>query len=222
VPSYPTWKLKEAKNLREEECILLFDAARKDSPRAHLMIALSYNACLRVSELVHIRVSDFMWEASKLSIIPLKKAGKRKVRARDGKIYTVERDLPNPVEYPMPQVIMDMAFDYIQDHQLKGDEYLFPGRANSCKIVKYNCPGGHITKRQVQYIFDRVAGAAGIKIKGRGIHSLKHARLTEVASKTKDPYLVKELGRHSSVTMSDIYVQYSNVQEKVNEIGGRT
>ncbi len=84
------------------------------------------------------------------------------------------------------------------------------------------CPGGHITKRYLQEVFRDVLEEAGIYVPGRGIHSLKHSRLTEVAMKTKDPYLVKELGRHASISMSDHYVRYVKLAQKVDEIGGRS
>ena len=70
-------------------------------------------------------------------------------------------------------------------------------------------------------MFDRICKKAGLKLPGRGPHSLKHGRLTEVAKKTRDPYMVKELGRHESITMSDHYVRYLETQEAVAKIGGR-
>jgi len=66
-----------------------------------------------------------------------------------------------------------------------------------------------------------VCREAGVKVPGRGIHSLKHARLTEVAEKSKDPFLVKAMGRHASIAMSDHYVKYVQMREKTEQIGGR-
>lgn len=218
------WALTDAKNMQEVELTRLFEVAKKLGPKTHLMVVLAYNGAMRVSELVHVKVSDFNFSTGKISIIPLKKAGKRRVKGRDGKVRTIEKPLPRPIDCPLPPNIMDMVKRYIQQTHLSGTSWLFPGRGSreACHVVKLECPGGHITKRAVQKIFDKACHGAQIKMPGRGIHSLKHARATEVAEKTKDPYLVKEICRHGSVTMSDHYVKYVNLREKVNEIGGRT
>lgn len=217
------WVLTDAKNLREDETAKLFAEAKKHSRRGHLMVVLAYNGAMRVSELVHVRVSDFRFEAGKLMIIPLKKAGKKRIKGNDGKMRTIEKPLPKAVEYPMPEVVMEMCRKYIKDEHLSPDSFLFPGRAGdgTCNIVKMECAGGHITKRGVQKIFDRICTDAKIKVVGRGMHSLKHGRLTEIAKKEKDPFLVRDLGRHSSVALSNSYVKYVELQEKVNKIGGR-
>ncbi len=217
-----TWALTDAKNMRDEEIEKLFASAKKLGRRAHLVIALSYNGALRVSELVHIKVEDFNWATGKLSMIPLKKAGLKRIRQANGTIKVVDKPLPKAIEYPLPSAIMEMAQKYIKAEKLT-EGFLFPGRAGSgsCFVVKLECAGGHMTKRGMQKIFDAVCTDAGIKVPGRGIHSLKHSRLTEVAQKTKDPYLVKEVGRHGSVSMSDKYVKYVEFQDQIEKLGGR-
>lgn len=217
-----TWKLTDAKNPREEELQRIFGEAKKDSPRTHLMIVLAYNGAMRVGELIHLKVSDFNFPAGMALILPLKKAGKKRVKGQDGKVRIVDRPLPKKVEYPMPAAIMELVSKYIKSERLKPESWLFPGLcAKSCNVLKLECLGGHITKRAVQKIFDRVCRAAEAKVPGRGIHSLKHGRLTEVAKKSKDPFLVKEAGRHSSVALSDKYVKYIDFQEQMRQIGGR-
>lgn len=217
-----TWQLSDAKNMRDEEIERLFAAAKKHGPRTHLMIVLSYNGALRVSELVHIKIQDFNWATGKMTMIPLKKAGLKKVRKSDGTVQTIDKPLPKAIEYPLPAAVMEMARNYIKKERLK-EGYLFPGSAGkgSCFVVKLECPGGHLTKRAVQKIFDAVAVSAGVKVPSRGIHSLKHSRLTEAAQKTKDPYLVKEIGRHGSVAMSDKYVKYVEFQADIERLGGK-
>ena len=218
-----TWSLKDAKNLQESDISKLFTEAKKLGILPHIAIILAYNGALRVSELVHIKVRDFNWATGKLTMIPLKKAGKKKKRLPDGTMTTVERGLPTPIEYPLPGSIMAAAKEYIRVGKLDPEGWLFPGfvRPGGCHIVKLECPGGHLSKRKMQMIFDEVAILAKIKIPGRGIHSLKHGRLTEIAQKTKDPYFVKEAGRHSSIALSDHYVKYVNLKAKIEEIGGR-
>jgi len=217
------WTLKDAKNPSEAEIEKLFDAARKAGPYEQMICSLAYNGALRVSELIHIRVKDFNFTTGRMSMIPLKKAGKRRIKQSDGTYKTVDNPLPDPVEYNLPMNVMQLTKDYIKRNRLKDEDWLFPGyvRPNGCHIMKLECPGGHVCKRKVQAIFSRLLVKAGIGVPGRGIHSLKHGRLTEVARKTKDPYLVKEMGRHSSIVMSDHYVRYANMRERTDEIGGK-
>lgn len=216
-----SWRLRDAKNMRPDEFDRLLQTAKKYDRRIHLMVVVAYNGAFGVSELIHLKVKDWNFKSSKVSIIPLKKAGKRRIRTAEGKIKVVDRALPMAIDYPMPKNVVAAVEKYVKDNEFASDSFLFPGRAKTCLVVKLECPGGHISKRMVQWIFDRLATEAGIKVKGRGMHSLKHARLIEVATKTKDPYLVREMGRHESVTMSDHYVRYVELQEKVNEIGGK-
>lgn len=214
-----TWRLTDAKNPLEDELARLFAAAKKDGPRSHLLIVLAYNGALRVSELIHLKVSDFNFQTGKVKILPLKKAGKKRFRGPDGRVRMVDKPLPAPIECPFPDIALQLTRKYLA--LAKPSDWLFPGASASCRIVKFQCPGGHMSKRAVQKIFDRLAIAAGVKVPSRGIHSLKHGRLTEIARKSKDPFLVKAVGRHASISMADHYVKYVDYQERLNEIGGQ-
>ncbi len=216
-----SWSLDGKKNLDKEELNGLFVAARKDGLRTHLMVALAYNGAFLVSELIHLRVDSFSFRKGTISFIPLRKAGRRRVRM-NGRIRVVSRNLPDPVEYPLPKNVLTAVRKYVDTMGLSSKSFLFPGRTRkSCKLVKFKCPGGHISKREVQGIFDRIAKAAGVKLPGRGIQALKHTRLTEVARKTGDPDIVSEIGHHNSSVMGNHYVRYTNLSEEVNEIGGK-
>ena len=213
-----SWQLKDAKNMRPDEFDRLLVAAKKYDRRIHLMVVVAYNGALRVSELVHLKVKHWSFGDSKVAIIPLKKAGKRRLRQEDGKIKVVDRQLPSPIDYPMPKNVTSAVEKYVKDNELPPDSFLFPGRSKSCMVVNLECPGGHISKRMVQWIFDRLSSEAGIKVKGRGIHSLKHARLTEIARRTKDSQFIKDVGRHASTSMSDAYVDFA---DRIEDIGGK-
>ena len=213
------WALKDSKNLRPDELDKLFRKAKQYGERAHLWVTLAFNGAFRVSELIHFRVPDFNFQSRRISMVPLKKAGIRHVRGLDGKVRIIDKPLPDPVDYPLPSEVMEMVRKYAQREKLR--EWLFPGDCHSCHIVKLNCPGGHITKRFVQKTFRRILVDAKIEMPGRGIHSLKHARATDVAKKTKDPFMVKQICRHESVAMSDHYVKYVKFHETVEELGAR-
>jgi len=218
------WALTDAKNPQEEELTKLFKAAKKAGSRAHLLIILAYNGALRVSELVHIRVSDFNWSTARMRMIPFKKAGRRRIKQNDGTFKMVDKPLPDAIEYPLPASTVALVRVYVEAQKLKSGSWLFPGSVTpkGCHVVKLKCPGGHLSKRKAQMLWDVVCKEAGVKVPGRGIHSLKHARGTEVARKTKDPFLVKEMLRHGSVAMSDHYVKYVNIKDQVEKIGGRS
>jgi len=211
-----SWKMTAAKNLKPAELDRLFEAAKKYDRRVHLMVMVTYNGAFMVSELIHLKVKHFDFAGSKVSVIPLKKAGRRRMKTTDG-VKMVDRALPEPIIYPMPKNVIAVVEKYVRENELTPESFLFPGKSKSCAVVKLECPGGHISKRMVQWIFDRLSEEAKIKIPGRGIQSLKHSRLVEVAGKTNDPQLVRELGRHNSPLMGEEYVKF--VQD---QIGGKT
>jgi len=168
----------------------LLEASEKEGPREHLMIVVSYGGALRVSELIHLRVRDFDFESGEIKTIPLRK------RSRNRASSTLDLEIIVKVKA------------YVEAGKLSKDSYLFPGRTKkSCHIVAFpDCSGGHISKREVQLLFDRVAEAAGIKKLGRGIQALKHAKLLDVARKTMDPKVIKEMGKYSTYSMSIKYI----------------
>lgn len=167
----------------------LLSLARKEGSRTHLMILLAYEGALRVSELIHIRVRDVDFKGGMISLVPLRR---RKTPSQ----WQVEPNVLDPVEA------------YIAEMSLPTEAFLFPGRTKkSCTVVSFRCTGGHISKREVQLIFDRVARAAGLKKRGRGIQYLKHARLMAVAEKTNDPGMIQKIGRYGSPVMSARYIE---------------
>lgn len=182
------WTLSEEKNLEDGELSKLFNAAKADGPRTRLMIILSYHGALRVSELVHLKVACFHFDDCIVSVTPVKKIHR-----------------PKPVDVIFPRAVMELVRRHVDVESL--GRWLFPGNVKKCWLKNY-CAGGHVSKREVQKTFDRLCRATGIKLPGRGIHSLKHTRLVDVASKTKDPQRVKEAGRHASVTIADGYFRF--------------
>lgn len=181
--------------IQKGEIRKLLSLARNMGRREHLMILLSYGVALRVSELVHIRVSDFDFASSSVQILALR----RKYRDK--------------ISCPIDPSILDEVDSYISEEGLNKDSYLFPGRARkSCNIVSYDCPGGHISKREVQIIFDRLATKAGVKKRGYGIQALKHARLLDVAKKTRDPFEVQRVGHYGALAMGARYIERADAE----------
>lgn len=181
--------------------------SQRHSSLAHVLVSTGYNGAFRVCELTHLKVSDFDFSCNKVSVIPAKKA------RRQGK------DLPAAIDYPMPANAMALVGRWISEQGLSSDSWLFSGNVSMCRVVKYPCEGMHLSTREAQRIFDEVLRMARVKLQGRGIHTLKHARLTDLAKKTKDPWFVKAAGRHESISMSDVYVRYSDLPIRVRRIG---
>lgn len=182
------WTLSEEKNLEDVELAKLFEAAKADCPRTRLMIILVYHAALRVSELVHLKVLCFRFDENIVSVTPVKRIHR-----------------PKPVDVILPHPVIELVRRYVMLES--PGRWLFPGNVKKCWL-KNHCAGGHISKREVQKTFDHLCRETGLKLPGRGIHSLKHTRLVDVAEKTKDPQRVKEAGRHASVTIADGYFRF--------------
>jgi len=202
------WKLKAGKTFTDDEFMQFFAVARRSEPRIHLMMLLTYHAALKVSELIHLKVSDVVSEERKLLVVPSKKSRIWRSKGADGKVVIEDVDLPPSVPASIPQIVIDVAIDYILATKLaKG--FLFPGHTKTCPVIGRKCKGGHISKRDVQYLFNQICDKAGIQYHGRGIQSLRHVRLTKIARRTKDVHLVQEIGRHASVGMSRHYVNFA-------------
>lgn len=183
-----SWEMPRDKHLEPQELGKLFAAAREAGLLVELMMTLSYHGALRVSELVHLKIPNFRFKDDMVLIMPVKKAPQ-----------------PQLIEVELPHHVMQSVRRYITAGKLS--QWLFPGNTTKCWL-KRKCSGGHISKREVQKTFDELTQKIGIKRLSLGMHSLRHTRLIEVAQKTKDPRLVKEIGRHASVTMGDSYLRF--------------
>lgn len=195
-------------------------SARASSLRDYALVGLCYNAALRVCELIHLKVSDFDFEDGFVDIIPAKRTHTETI-CKNGRTLVSQRPLPRPIHYPLPWSVVRLTQRWIAHQHLSSEDWLFPGTSSSCLVIGANCAGGHISKREVQRIYHRLAGASGIDRSGRGIHSLKHSRLIEFAQKSRDPWFVRDAGRLASVVTSDVYVRHVTMQETIEAIGGK-
>ena len=197
----------------------LLAAARRHSQKAHVLLALCYNGAFRVCEALHLKVDDFNLEEGLVRTIPARRARATNVTV-DGRTVALARPLPDPVVYPLPFNVVHLASQWIKDQSLVSGNWLFCGNTKSCAVIEYKCLGGHMAKREAQRIYQRAAQAAGLNRNGRGIHSLKHGRLLELAEKTMDPWFVKAAGRMRSVVTADVYVRHARMRKTMSQIGG--
>lgn len=215
------WVLDEELCLTEAERHKFIEYARKLPLRLYVLLALVFNAAMRCVEVVHLHVSDLLIDNEALVIIPAKKGRKKEIKGDDGKIEVIIPPPTSPVPYPLPPEVVTILREYIAADGLGPHDWLFPGRTRNCDWLRGSCPSGHLSRRSVQRAWSRLAAMAGLQRPGRGVHALRHTRLTEWAEKTHDPFAVRDAGRLSSIQMASYYVARVNLKEKTRQVGGR-
>ena len=202
------WTLNARRTLSVVEVRRILRNAQSRSARDYVLLALTFNLAALVSEVIHLKVREFDFEGHLVQIVPLRKA-------------TQKRALPAPVVYPVMKDVSLLVRNWIRANALRKSDWIFQGRARSCRLLKYPCSGGHLTRRQAQRIFDIAIRRAHLKVKSRGIHALRHARLTQIARRSRDPWLVRDAGRLRSVAHGIAYVQFVKMNQYLRDIGGK-
>mgnify|MGYP001584871537 CR=1 FL=1 len=191
----------KTRHLHETQVDRLLRVARLYSQKAHIWLALTYNAALRLCEALHLKAYDLDTTTYQLNITPAKK------KTPQGIWYQLNRD------------VGVLLRQWIMLNELDPNDWIFPGKAKPCSLKTITCSGGHMSRTSARSLFDRVAKSADLKVHGRGLHCLRHSRLTELAMKTKDPEFVRLAGRHETLSMSDVYVTYPDLRERLEAIG---
>lgn len=203
------WRLKPQHRLTEEQYMVILEEASRKA-RDWMLLFTPGNTGLRISEVLHLRVSDFD-RATGIQIIRRKK----KVLERD--TLAVAREL------------YDYFDQYVAEEELDADDWLFPGRCGPCyrkitergKVLRREklCTGGHLTIRRVQAIWDKILERANLKMKGRGIHTLRHYDLTRFYRVNKDLRATQLRAGHSSPITTTIYADVVEMEEKAQAAG---
>lgn len=79
------------------------------------------------------------------------------------------------------------------------------------------CPGGHVSIRAWAKRWMSLMKDLGIYMKGRGVHSVRHASITRVYNKTRDIMVAKEFAGHESLEMTKNYT-HIELKEKVSQL----
>lgn len=212
------WNSNPAKVLTDDELKLILETAKTFPDNVYTAIILAYNAAMRITEVLHCKVSDFDFRSSTMAMYPLKKSRKKKVVDEvSGEIKILPAKRPERAMVHMPDTAMEVVRKYVASHELPGDSYLFPGKAR-CTVDW--CEQGHAHRQVYHEAFRAILNKLGIYMPERGIHTLKHARLTHVAMATKDPFKVQRFSRHSSIEMAAHYVNYVQDKDIVKAVGG--
>lgn len=90
----------------------------------------------------------------------------------------------------------------------------------SKEIREEFCRGGHIHIRSIQSRFALVLADAGLRVRGRGIHTLRHAFAIEMYKNTKDLSKVKQLLGHESIITTQGYATAIDTKETLEKLDG--
>ena len=217
-PQANRWRLKPQHRITEDNVKAILEEAGR-SPRDWTLLFVTGNTGLRISEILHLHVQQIDRNSGVECV-------RRKKKELEEDVLAVSRDL------------FDYVDEYVKQAGLKPDDYLFPGEAGECwrtvairergedgRLVTTGrrrekvCDGGHLTIRRAQAIWDRVLRAVGLKVKGRGIHTLRHYDLTRFYAATKDLRATQLRAAHSSPVTTTIYADVVEMQEKADVAG---
>jgi integrase len=199
------WNLSNPKKITEAQYEKVLDAASY-SPRDWMLIFLAGNLGLRISEVLHLRASDFDPTTGAVRVI------RRKKRDLQAEALDVADEI-----FPFVQ-------QYIEDQKIGAKNWLFSGGCKPCwrkwkgqrqKI----CSGGHLTVRYAEKVWDRLTEKTGIKVPGRGIHSLRHFDATRYYERTRDLRATQKHLGHFSPLITQVYADVVEMKERANKVG---
>lgn len=212
------WKLKPQHRITEAQFQAILNMAAR-RPRDWTLLFVSGNTALRISEVLHLHVKNFDRNSGIQCI-------RRKKKTLSPDVLAVAHELFGYVER------------YVEQTGLQPEDYLFPGDCGVCwrkvtirergrggKFVTKEtrrekvCDGGHLTVRRAQAVWDRILTRLGLKVEGRGIHTLRHYDLTRFYAATKDLRATQLRAGHSSPITTTIYADVVEMQEKADVAG---
>jgi len=193
-----SWSLPEAKIINPDELHRILEVAKKNSERDYVFFAICANTGLRLCEVGHIQKSDV--RGDRLTIIRRKK-----------KILKTERI----------DIVPALA-EILSEWTKRLDcGYIFRGECAPCFIRRTKgepeqvCIGGHISLRAIQRRWELAIAEAGLRVPGRGIHSLRHFAITQFYAKHRDLRAAQLFAGHSSSTITERYASVLDMKEKI-------
>lgn len=176
-------------------------------PRVHLVVRIAGNMGWRIGEIIHIRVEDVDLANHRIKKWVLKKKGDR----RDQKVL---KPLSRLVEAHLAKFIGKRKAGWLFEGVDTGKCGVFEGKKQAGR-----CPGGHMSKRFFQSEFVAACKRAKVpRMKGQGIHALRHTFAFRAAGKLKDAFKIRDLLDHADVSMANVYVQSSNQGDALNKM----
>ena len=192
-----SYGLPVEKIITPEDVRSILAIAKKHSERDHLFFCVAANTGLRLSEVGHLMVDDVL-SNNRLLVTRRKKKELR----------------PEIIDVAAP--IHAMLVERAKQYECG---YLFPGRCAPCfirhrsKPPEQFCIGGHTSLRDIQRRWSLTIAEAGLLMRGRGIHSLRHTAITSVYNTTRDILKAQIFAGHSSPTITMSYAHVLDMQE---------
>ena len=155
-----------------------FDRSLPEGERNYVIVEVLYGCGLRVSELVHLKLSNIYVEEQYLQVI-----------GKGDKERWV----------PINERALSLMLSYIHNVRSHVDV-----KAGEEKIVFLNRRGHRLTRQMVFIMLRDAVAAAGIK-KKVSPHSLRHSFATELVENGADLRAVQEMLGHESISTTEIY-----------------
>lgn len=194
------WNLQAELVPSRDEMAKILSMIRGEDERYYVLFAFLANTGLRISEGIHVKVSDLV----------------------NGKVIVVRRK--KRVLKKSTMEVSDDVWKLISKWAEGKKGYLFPGNSAPCIVCRSNgkveqiCKGGHLHLRTAQTRWKLTLAKCGLHMKGRGIHQCRHYFGTQMYAETKDLRATQKALEHSSSQMTEKYAHVIDLHEKVNKV----
>lgn len=203
------WTIPPACRITEDQYKAILTGAEK-RPRDWMILFLCGNLGLRISEILHLKPTYFI-EGTGVEVVRRKKK-------------TLKKSVLDVSDQVFP-----IVEDYVRHAGIGSDDWIFPGQSGPCFRVRKEggqaigkerlCDGGHMSIRWAQLIWDGALRRIGLKVKGRGIHTLRHYDGTRYYERTKDLRATQLHLDHSSPAITQKYADVVDMREKAQKVG---
>ncbi len=193
-----SWSLPDSKIINPDELRRILEVAKKNSQRDYVFFTICANTGLRLCEVGHIQKSDV--RGDRLTIVRRKKKNLKAERI--------------DVVPALAEILTEWAGRV-------DCGYIFPGECSPCFIRRTKgepeqvCIGGHISLRAIQRRWELAIAEAGLRVPGRGIHSLRHFAVTQFYAKYRDLRAAQLFAGHSSSQITERYASVLDMKEKI-------
>lgn len=194
-----SWGLPREKCLTHDEVSSILARAKETDPRLYVFLTIGANTALRISEVLHIKAEDIT----------------------DGQLRIVRRK-KKVLQYEIIDIVSSLSPLLHEWATMYSDGWIFPGSAKPCWIKRSKgapeqvCEGGHMAGRVIQRGWEILMAGLGLRMRGRGIHTLRHFAVTEFYAKHKDLRAAQTFAGHSSSVVTERYAKVLDMREKVH------
>jgi len=196
--SQQTASANELKHLSESELLDVLECARKLSSRDHALLLVCFTHGMRNQEVARLRLADLNWQSQEITVNRLK-----------GSMRTVQ---PIVKHRGRPAMCEHSALKlWLRDRGDDPSGFVFTSKK-----------GSDLGQRQVNRLFAKYCKLASETRVNRGdkpisesvqhIHALKHSRGTSLAERGVNPYRIKLILGHASLSSTERYLHGSQKQ----------